>query len=72
MDNPLDCAICLEKYNDTNKVPRILKCGHTFCSSCLKEFSRLPSNQREKFIKCPLDKQIGHINTNYEELPINR
>ena len=72
MDNPLDCCICLEKYNDSLKIPRMLKCGHTFCSSCLKEFAKLPLSQREKFIKCPLDKSIGHINTNYEELPINR
>ena len=53
MDNPLDCCICLEKYNDSLKIPRMLKCGHTFCSSCLKEFAKLPLSQREKFIKCP-------------------
>ena len=29
------CSICLECYNDEDKCPRMLNCGHSFCSSCL-------------------------------------
>jgi hypothetical protein len=73
MDNLLECTICLDKYNNKEKLPRILKCGHTFCTHCLKELSRAGNLENSlPFIKCPLDKTIGHGNTNIEEIPINR
>lgn len=31
----LRCTICTNIFED----PRILKCGHTFCFSCLKNLS---------------------------------
>ena len=31
-----ECSICFERYDDENKCPRMLSCGHSFCSSCLK------------------------------------
>ena len=31
-----ECSICLEGYNDKDKFPRMLGCGHSFCSSCLE------------------------------------
>ena len=33
------CDLCLEEFsiNDQEKLPKILKCGHTFCSKCLKQ-----------------------------------
>jgi len=37
---PLKCLICLEEYanNDkSEKAPKILSCGHTFCCKCIKE-----------------------------------
>lgn len=74
MENLLECNICLEKYNNKDKIPRILKCGHTFCTKCLKEITRVSSSLEMNlpFVKCPLDKTIGHSNTNIEEIPINR
>src|SRR5690242_11807114 len=76
MENLLDCNICLEKYDSKEKIPRLLKCGHTFCTKCLKEITRLNNNSNENlrlpFVKCPMDKLIGHPNTNVEEIPINR
>ena len=30
------CSICYEHYNDQSKCPRMLSCGHSFCSSCLE------------------------------------
>ena len=35
MSELTDCPICLERYNKTEKVPKILNCGHTFCKECL-------------------------------------
>ena len=31
-----ECSICLEGYNDKEKCPRMLSCGHSFCSRCLE------------------------------------
>ena len=31
-----ECSICFEHYNDENKCPRLLTCGHSFCQICLE------------------------------------
>lgn len=31
------CPICFDTYNDKDKIPRILQCGHTFCQNCLMD-----------------------------------
>ena len=35
-----ECSICLEGYNDKEKCPRMLSCGHSFCSRCLERLLR--------------------------------
>ena len=35
-----ECSICLEGYNDKEKCPRMLRCGHSFCSRCLERLLR--------------------------------
>ena len=73
MENLLECAICMEKYNTKNKIPRILSCGHTFCSSCLEIICQKVDNERmHNGITCPLDKTKGHSTRNVSEIPINR
>ena len=29
------CAICFDKYNKQENIPRLLSCTHTLCESCL-------------------------------------
>ena len=36
----LGCSICIEGYNDKEKCPRMLSCGHSFCSRCLERLLR--------------------------------
>lgn len=36
-DAKMECSICFIEYNDSNKQPYLLSCGHTFCISCIKE-----------------------------------
>ena len=33
----INCPICYDPYNDKDKIPRILSCGHTFCQHCLMD-----------------------------------
>ena len=33
----INCPICYDTYNDKDKIPRILLCGHTFCQICLMD-----------------------------------
>ena len=35
-----ECSICYEHYNDQSKCPRLLSCGHSFCSRCLERLLR--------------------------------
>ena len=70
MENIVECNICMEKYDKKEKIPRILSCGHTFCTSCLQKIKE--KNSSEKQIKCPLDLKIGFDNNKIEEIPINR
>ena len=32
-----ECSVCLESL--INKQPRLLSCGHTFCTPCLQQLS---------------------------------
>ena len=44
-----ECSICFFQYDKLNKVPRILRCGHTFCQTCLEEL-KIP---HKHCIPCP-------------------
>lgn len=35
MEAALQCSLCSNRYNTTDRIPRFLPCGHTFCNSCL-------------------------------------
>ena len=46
------CDICMEEYEDNDKsekCPRILQCGHTFCTRCIKRIK----NKNNNVIICP-------------------
>ena len=50
-----ECQVCLERYREPRKDPRILPCGHTFCHICL-----LAMTEKGQ-IKCPLCKDLHHV-----------
>ncbi|XP_033113688.1 tripartite motif-containing protein 3-like [Anneissia japonica] len=35
----VECSICYENYNETNRLPKLLPCGHTICLSCVQQIS---------------------------------
>lgn len=63
--SPFDCPICSRQYDD----PMILKCGHTFCASCINTLKNGISSK----ITCPItfpkicrkESPINSITVNY-------
>jgi len=61
-----ECPICLERYNKTEKMPKILSCGHTFCKSCL-----IKQNQKNNELFCSICREKQNVN-DPEQLITNR
>lgn len=64
----LVCFICQESYDSKQRIPRLLKCGHTLCETCLKGMIAATD---EKCIKCPLDKEVISIDNDIQSFPKN-
>ena len=64
----LDCSVCQEQFSETNE-PKILKCLHTFCKSCLEAWLR---QQCGGALSCPTCRQITECQSNnISSLPSN-
>ena len=62
--NKMECDICFESYNRSEKLPKVLKhCGHTFCESCVGHMFKGRS------ISCPACRQEQPVNEN--DYPVN-
>lgn len=61
-----ECPICYERFNKSNKEPKILYCGHTFCKNCLFE-----QKKRSENLKCSICQKVQIIN-DPEEITTNR
>ncbi|XP_053329129.1 RING finger protein 224 [Spea bombifrons] len=51
----IDCIICFSSYNLTNRLPRRLYCGHSFCQTCIRRLDSVTNEQR--WIPCPQCRQ---------------
>jgi DNA repair helicase Rad3 len=61
----MNCEICYFDFDNSVHEPRLLKCGHTYCSFCLT------SLLQNGMVKCPVDKiQSGPI-ASATDLPKN-
>ena len=58
------CSICFEKYGSKEKSPRVLACGHSLCTNCL----RIIVNRKPE---CPTCRQDLNVTTSVESIPIN-
>ena len=64
----LECSVCQEQFSETNE-PKILKCLHTFCKSCLEAWLR---QQGGGALSCPTCRQITDCpNNDINSLPSN-
>ena len=60
----VSCSLCSEVYNKSDRSPRTLPCGHTFCYNCLSELFT------HRVIRCPED--LTALTTRIaSDLPIN-
>jgi hypothetical protein len=54
----IECSICFDKFSLlSQKQPRLMECGHTYCISCISQFKREHSGwgrERVMTIECPL------------------
>ena len=65
----LECSVCQEQFSNLRE-PKILKCLHTFCKSCLKAW--LPRQEREGELSCPTCRRITQCSANdINKLPSN-
>ena len=63
------CDICLEEYGDNDKsekAPKMLSCGHTFCCKCIKNKMNRDKNQ----IICSICREVEE--RIYDKIPFNR
>ena len=64
----LECPVCQEHFTQINE-PKILKCLHTFCKTCLEAWVR---QHREGQLSCPTCRQITECsNSDINSLPSN-
>ena len=64
--NLKSCVLCKEDFNINERIPRILiHCGHTFCTSCLKNF------HKHRRIRCPMCLKLVKNIDNLDRLPVN-
>ncbi|XP_064608353.1 E3 ubiquitin-protein ligase TRIM33-like isoform X2 [Liolophura sinensis] len=52
----LRCAICRDRYESAEKVPKLLPCHHTFCLPCLTQMVRTEGEHRQSY--SPLFRQL--------------
>lgn len=56
------CNVCLEKFSDPERPPRLLMCNHTFCGLCI---NRIKSKTRIKCPKCNHISSVGKITADF-------
>ena len=61
----LDCSICCERFDEEKLCPRLLSCGHSFCSNCLEKMFK------EYAISCPTCRCVVPVPAGVAGLPKN-
>ena len=58
----LDCEICSDKYDEGDRTPLTLPCGHTICKQCILNIYQ-PTKPK---ISCPKCKKNFSFNTDVD------
>ncbi len=61
----MDCTLCYDQFNQTERQPMILPCGHSFCKLCIDIVEQKNGVGMECPFKCKM------LNQNYAKARIN-
>ncbi|MED6205277.1 hypothetical protein PIB30_016260 [Stylosanthes scabra] len=62
------CSICQTRYNEDDRVPLLLQCGHCFCKHCL---SRMFSASPDTTLTCPRCRHVSPVGNSVQALSKN-
>lgn len=62
------CSVCQTKYNEKERVPLLLQCGHGFCKECL---SRMFSASSDTTLSCPRCRHVSVVGNSVTALRKN-
>jgi len=65
----LSCTVCCEKFNEEQHCPRLLSCGHTFCTGCLEQL--FPRSASGSVVICPSCRREMPVLAGAKGLPKN-
>ena len=68
--NKIICEYCLKEFDanfNSENVPKVLKCGDTFCFNCILKLS---NNINDNEISCPICMEISK--EKWEDMPVNK
>ncbi|XP_071089100.1 E3 ubiquitin-protein ligase TRIM33-like [Haliotis cracherodii] len=68
-DNFLECPVCVEHFNQTDRRPRLLhSCLHAFCTQCLQQ---LLNKEGRGAVTCPLCRKVQKVHGNADTLEVD-
>lgn len=62
------CSVCRTRYNEEERVPLLLQCGHGFCKECL---SRMFSASPDTKLACPRCRHVSVVGNSVQGLRKN-
>lgn len=62
------CSVCQTRYNEEERVPLLLQCGHGFCRDCL---SRMFSASPDATLTCPRCRHVSTVGNSVQALRKN-
>ncbi|EOY19728.1 Kinases,ubiquitin-protein ligases isoform 1 [Theobroma cacao] len=62
------CSVCQTRYNEEERVPLLLQCGHGFCKECL---SKMFSASLDTSLPCPRCRHVSLVGNSVQALKKN-
>lgn len=67
----MECSICFENLDEEKRCPRLLHCGHSYCSACLQALCSAIKEGIDKVVTCPTCRNATTVPTGVIGLPKN-